>query len=233
MTSFTYPFNKSILVTKKTTELTPHTFQNNGIWEFNEIQYFYKRVFESKKDKLNIIDIGAQTGLYTLFAKFVDNATFYAFEPFTPCFDALNENIQLNNISNVKTFNIAISDKKEKKILRVPSHKGLSTLGDNPKRFSDYNTIEVQCDTIDNLFYDTNIPIDFIKCDTEGWEYYVLMGGLKTIKKYKPIIQIEYNSTNMLQCNIKPEMLDKLMNELEYVKTYSHSEEYVYEPVNL
>ena len=72
--------------------------------------YFYERVFATKKDKIVIVDIGAQTGLYTLFAKFVDNATFYAFEPFVSSFNALNENIKLNNISNVKTFNIAISD---------------------------------------------------------------------------------------------------------------------------
>ena len=76
MSTYKYPFNKSILVTEETTKLTPDTFSSTGIWEYNQIMYFYERVFATKKDKIVIVDIGAQTGLYTLFAKFVDNATF-------------------------------------------------------------------------------------------------------------------------------------------------------------
>ena len=40
------------------------------------------------------------------------------------------------------------------------------------------------------------------------------IGGEKTIKKYKPIIQLEFNETNMRQCNIKPE---QLLNYVVYI----------------
>jgi FkbM family methyltransferase len=229
MISYIYPFNKSLSVTSQTTHLTPHTFPNGRIWEFDEIQYFYQKVFDSKKEKLVIVDIGAQTGLYSLFAKYVDNATFYSYEPYTPCYDELNRNLELNGITNVKTYNIAISNKKGLGILRVPNHKGLCTLGNNPKRFNEYETFEVQCDTLDNLFYDKNIPVNFIKCDTEGWEYYILQGGVKTIQKYRPIIQLEYSPINMSQCCVTSKMFDKLIEDISYTCTHKSSEEYIFE----
>jgi FkbM family methyltransferase len=229
MNSYKYPFDKILFVTNNTLELTPSTFTKKGIWEFDEIKHFYQKVFDNKKDKINIVDIGAQTGLYTLFAKFIDKAIFYAYEPIKECYDELNENIKLNSITNVKTFNIALSDHKMIKELKIPDQKGLSTFGDKPRRFNKYETIEVLCDTLDNLFYNTDTPIDFIKCDTEGWEYYILKGGLKSINKYKPIIQLEYNITNMNQCDIRPDIFNKYIEEIGYICTHKNEQEYIYE----
>ena len=36
-----------------------------------------------------------------------------------------------------------------------------------------------------------NLNPDFIKIDTEGFEYYILLGGEKTIKEHKPTIIVE------------------------------------------
>ena len=227
---YNYSSDKVFYVTDNTLKLTPHTFfSNGGMHELDEIIYFYKRVLENKKDNIVIVDIGSQTGLYTLYAKFLKNVTIYAYEPYTPCYNELNENIDLNNIKNVKTFNIAISNKKETKILKVPDHKGLCTLGDTPLRFLIHDSYEVKCDTLDNLFYLTDTPVDFIKCDTEGWEYYILQGGMETIKKYKPIIQLEFVITNMKQCDVTVEMFNSKIEELGYINTYYSNEEYIYE----
>ena len=229
--TYKYPFNTNIMVTEKTLKLTPYTFYPSGsLWEFNQIRHFYDMVIKSDKKQPVVIDIGAQTGLYTLFSKYVKNAKFYSFEPYKPCFNELCENIKINGVYNVTPFNIALSNKKEKKTLRVPSqNQGLSTLGSNPTRFSEHKTFEVQCDTIDNLFYEKNIRVDFIKCDTEGWEYNVLLGGLKTIQKYKPVLQLEYSPVNMSQCNISIEMFEKLMGNIGYRCTYQEGEERIYE----
>lgn len=227
---YKYPMNKNVFVTNETVLLTPKTFYPNGqIWEFNEIDLFFSKVLSHPNKAPIIVDIGAQTGLYTLFASFVPDASFYSYEPFVPCYNELNKNIALNNITNVKTFNIAISDKTEKKMLKVPVHKGLSTFGDNPLRFQDYKEVEVECDTLDNIFYEKNIPVDFIKCDTEGWEYFVLLGGLKTIEKYHPVLQLEYHHTNMSQCGINKQDFDKLIEKIGYVCTVDSGEEHIYE----
>jgi FkbM family methyltransferase len=214
-----------ILVTDETRKITPHTFlDNNTMWEEESIKYFF---YDVPKDKpLNIIDVGAQSGLYSLFAKHLPMSNFYSFEPFKQTFDLLNDNILLNNITNVKTYNIGLSNKKERVILNTSiSHNGLHTIGNNPKRFNDVCKVEIDVDTIDNLFYEKNIPVNLIKIDTEGWEYFILKGGEKTIQEYKPYIQIEWNETNMQQCDVDKNEFINYLDELNYIKIKQISEE--------
>lgn len=109
------------------------------------------------------------------------------------------------------------------------SHNGLHTLG-NPLRFSDVLDIEIEVDTIDNLFFDRDIPLDFIKIDTEGWEYFILKGGEKTIKKYKPMIQLEWVDINMKQCNVSEAMLNLYIEEIGYMKQNFTNEELIIIP---
>ena len=206
--------NYPIKVTEETTQIACYTFPRNGkMWETNSIKQFFNAV--PTNATFNIVDIGAQVGLYSLFAKFLPMTTFYAFEPFPATFNELNKNIKLNNIDNVKTFNLAISDIKTEMNLNTSlSHNGLHTLGANPIRFTDINPILVNTTTLDIFFKD--IPIHFIKVDTEGYEYFILKGGMEVIKKYKPIIQLEWNITNMQQCNVNETMMNDLIKELGY-----------------
>ena len=179
------------------------------------INVFFNLV--DKTRKVNIIDIGASVGLYSLYAKYLPNSHFYSYEPFEFNYMLLNENIKLNNITNVSTFKLALGDKKDKAILNTCLyHNGLHTMGSNPLRFTDINPVEIEVDTIDNIFFNNNIDVDYIKIDTEGYEYKILKGGEKTIKKNKPIIQLEYHETNMKQCNITPSELMNYIDELDY-----------------
>lgn len=224
--------NYPIRISDKTCTLTPYTFLNdNTMWEEDSIKHFFDMI---PKDKaVNIIDIGAQSGLYSLYAKYLPVATFFSFEPFKTTFDLLNENIQLNNILNVDTYNIGISNKKETTILNTSiSHNGLHTLGNNPLRFNDICQVSINVDTIDNLFYDKNISVDFIKIDTEGWEYNILKGGENTIKQYKPIIQLEWNEINMKQCSVDSiEFNNYLTTTLGYKKLQTINEELFIGPI--
>ena len=229
---FEYNENEKILVTRKTVDYGNSSFKiNTEIWEKYSLNYFFNLIDKNKK--FNIIDIGANVGLYSLYAKHLPNSHFYSYEPFKFTYDLLNDNIKLNNITNVQTYNIGLSDKKGKTILNVClSQDGLNTMGANPLRFNDINPIEVEIDTLDNIFYNNNINVDFIKIDTEGYEYNILKGGEKTIKKYKPIIQLEFNETNMRQCNIRPEQLLNYINELGYKQHNLISEELIIVPNN-
>ena len=220
-----------VLVTNDTTILTPATFHTNGcIWEFDQIGIFYKVIESSNIENPVVVDIGAQTGLYTLLAKYLPKATFYSFEPYKPCYLELCKNIKINNIKNVLTYEMAVSDDCKEKILKVPDHKGLNTLGRNPIRFDvkESEKFTVECTTLDSMFYDKKQKVDFIKCDTEGWEYYVLKGGLNTIKKYKPVLQLEYNETNMNQCDVDKSQYNNLLSNLGYKLYYSCDEENIY-----
>jgi FkbM family methyltransferase len=235
MYKFNYFNNEDypIYISENTIKLTPHTFLNNGtMWEADSIKYFYENI--NKDKNINFVDIGAQSGLYTLLAKYLPNSTFYSFEPFTPTYDLLCDNIKLNNITNVKTYNIGLSDEKKSTILNTSlSHNGLHTIGTNPLRFTDINPISIEVDTLDNLFYDKDIPIDYIKMDTEGYEYFILKGGEKSIKKYKPFIQLEFNETNLQQCNLNSDILLNYIKELGYKKLNLINEELYIIPQDL
>lgn len=223
-----YYFNDekySINVSDKTCELTPYTFQPNGeLWENVSLQQFYNSI--NNNVEYNIVDVGAQSGLYSLFAKFLPKSTFYSFEPFTPTFNLLNENLILNNINNVKTHNIALSNTIGETTLNTCiHHNGLHTIGSNLKRFNDIKPITIKTTTLDDEFYNKNIPVDYIKIDTEGYEYWILKGGLKTIKEYKPIIQLEWNKINMEQCNVTEEMMKQLMDDIYYKDNSTNMDE--------
>src|SRR3989304_8984430 len=149
---YTYFTNdKPILITNKTQKLTPYSWKgNNKMYDIEIIKFFYDECL--KIEKPFIIDIGAQTGLFTLLAKYLPGSKFYAYEPFTDCYLCLNDNIKLNNINNVETFNIGLSDKVGISSLKVPTHKGLCTLSNNPMRFENFEEVDVKLDTLDNIF---------------------------------------------------------------------------------
>ncbi len=219
--------NYPIKVTQETCVLTSGTFlPNNELWENKSLKQFFSKI---DNNNYNIVDIGAQSGLYTLFAKYLPNSKFYSFEPFKPTFKLLNDNIKLNELTNVETFNLALSDNKGISNFNVClAHNGLHTMGSNPLRFKDIQQIQVETDTLDNLFYEKNIPVHFIKIDTEGFEYFILKGAINTINKYKPLIQLEWNITNMKQCNVTPTMLLELLQQLNYTEKCMVEEEKIF-----
>ena len=226
---FNYPNGKQITVTQETVKLTPHTFNpKQGIWEKDAIKLFFSYI-QNDAHKV-IIDVGAQTGLYSLYAKFLPNCQFHAFEPFKPSFDQLNLNLNLNNIKNVKTYNLALSDQKGCNTLNTcPTHNGFHTFG-TPLRFNQSIPVQCETETIDNLFFDKQVQVDFIKIDTEGNEYRILKGAMKTIQKYKPIIQLEYHKVNMLQCGVSESDMLALFNELNYKIVSTLKEEMIIAP---
>lgn len=143
-----------------------------------------------------IIEGGCHIGTHTvklgMIAKYV-----YAFEPYPKSYNLLSKNIELNNLNNVGIFQKGLS----KNFDRVKfdwtgegrGNPGGSGLSDNPigrdhKCPIMSNDISVELTTIDSL----NLKrLDFIKLDIEGYEINAIMGGINTIKKYKPIILLE------------------------------------------
>lgn len=205
-----------IKITEKSVNLKGGSFtRNNPVPENESIFNFFKDI---NNEHFNIIDIGAHHGSFSLYAKYLPNCTFYSFEPFLLNYNLLIDNIKLNEIDNIKTFNIGLSDKIGKDILKVSKYNGLHTLGSNPLRFKSKSkrNIEINTNTIDNFFHKRNISVDYIKIDTEGWEYYILKGAELTIKKNKPVIFIEWNLVNMRQCDVNETMIIALFNSYEY-----------------
>lgn len=203
-----------VRVSQKSIDFTPHTWQPYGrVDEIPDINFFCSLVRAAGDDAV-ILDIGAQTGLYTLGARFYPTTRYHAFEPLPKSAELLKENLVLNNINNAVVYNMGLGDRIGTTQLKVPAHKGLCTMGNDPKRFKDHEVVDVEVSTIDELFGDSRV--DVIKIDTEGWEYYILKGGAETIKRCKPKILMEWNETNMEQCGVTIDMMENLMEELNY-----------------
>ncbi|RXJ45397.1 FkbM family methyltransferase [Gelidibacter gilvus] len=162
-----------------------------GIYEEGTLWCFQKIL---KKNDV-VFDIGANIGLTSIYAsKLVGrNGTVHVFEPLTSTFEILKRNIKVNRLTNVKTYNIALSNHEGVGLIYKNLHinrgaaslkKSINEIGENViistlDRFVSTNAIEL---------------INFMKIDVEGSEYDVLEGGLNMLKsKFKPIICLEYS----------------------------------------
>ena len=84
--------------------------------------------------------------------------------------------------------------------------------------------------TLDSL----NIKdVDLIMIDTEGYELFVLKGGIETIKKYKPILVVEFHNRNLTQkFGYTLSTLEKFINDIGYNFTCNINKvDKVYTPV--
>jgi FkbM family methyltransferase len=214
---YSYTDKFKILVSKETQQQNSKTWLddnlNETICELDVINEFMKHI----QDDYTILDIGAQSGCFTLLSKFYPKTLWYSFEPDSWNCTLLRQNLELNQIKNVIVSEDALSDRVGESNLKIcHSHRGLNTLGENPTRFTgdDYYDYLVKTNTIDNLFLDTKI--DLIKIDTEGSEYNIIIGGIETIKKYKPKILLEYYDQNLQQCGRTLDELNSLIQEINY-----------------
>lgn len=175
-----------------------NSFLSKNPYEQLMIDGFLKPFIISSKD---ILDIGSHIGYHSLaYSSINPNARIYAFEPQSKVFDLLVKNISNNSISNIKAYNCAVSN-----IEGIFSlSEGISD-GENPNTRIEYGTEkkfnlggvslgkngeQVKTITIDSLDLD---GLDFVKIDVEGAESLVMMGGIETIKKYRPVICFESN----------------------------------------
>lgn len=149
-----------------------------------------------------IIDVGANVGFYTVpFSPLVGpHGKIIAFEP-DPCMNRLlDENIRLNDLSNVEIYKEAVSNTTGIKQFFITYPGGSSLLPVRGVR----EIINVPTITIDSLELDR---VDWIKIDTEGTEADVLKGAKETIERCKPNLIVEFIPSNG--------PVDDLLKELE------------------
>lgn len=140
-----------------------------------------------------IFDVGANIGWYSInFAKTYDSVMVYGFEPILQIFNLLKENIIINKLKNVKLFNIGLSNVCEEQVFYYDMHATAYTSIKNNLEKENIHKIYSKVEKMDDfIFYNKISKLDFIKCDVEGTELYVLQGGNKSIEKFLPIVMVE------------------------------------------
>lgn len=193
--------------------IIPIEILNFDYYEKDEINFILKLIKENDK----ILDIGANIGYYSLkISKNIENVEILAFEPIPKTFSYLKRNINLNKISNIKFFNYGFSDEEKNLNLYYYPEGSCNASAANLSERKDIIKIPCKFTAIDKFVESNNIFIDFIKCDVEGAELFILKGGFNTIKRDKPIIFVELLRKWAAKFDYHPNEVIKMLKKIDY-----------------
>lgn len=150
----------------------------------------------------NIIDVGANIGYYSVLGATVigPQKHVFAFEPQVGVANKLRQNLELNGLSNVTVFPMALSDSEGTVQFCVPLD-GEEAFGSmhNNGRFPVKATVDVPTKRLDDVIAEESFPeVSLVKMDAEGAELLILRGATNLMKSAKkPTIIFEANETNM------------------------------------
>tara|TARA_Y100000031_G_C8122533_1_gene338923 strand:- start:37 stop:879 length:843 start_codon:yes stop_codon:yes gene_type:complete len=146
-------------------------------------------------------DIGANIGLYSIYAAIKRNCKVFSFEPSVFNLELLARNVFLNDLQNrITILPFALSDKMNISKIHITSTEwggACSTFGKNfgwdGKPIQEVFSFKTFGTSMDQAVSILNIPLpDFIKMDVDGIEHYILMGGEIVLKSIKGVL-IEIN----------------------------------------
>lgn len=152
-------------------------------------------------------DVGANIGLYAIYAAKARNCRVYAFEPSVFNLELLARNIFLNNLqSKITIMPIALSDQLGLNLFKMSTTAwggALSTFGQDfdqngraLKDIFEYQTLGMSIAEAVSLLH---IPRpDYIKVDVDGIEHFILRGGSDVLSKVAGIL-IEINDSFLEQ----------------------------------
>lgn len=148
------------------------------------------------KDISVVIDIGANTGLYSLLTRAInEHCKVIAFEPSVKTFNNLQQNIQLNNF-DIIAENVAVSNIDGKSIF-YDTKDGIQTSASLDIRMKNPDAdnvlaYEISTVKLDSYVAKNHMPcIDLIKIDVELHEPEVTEGMKNILNAFRPFILIE------------------------------------------
>jgi FkbM family methyltransferase len=168
------------------------------IWILNK--YIHKGDF--------VVDVGANCGDYS--AYFLKRgATVAAFEPASVSRE-LRE--RFSNNWGINCHEVAVG--KETGYIKIHEYadSGSSSGADRKDTGNPVKSYMINCVMLDNFYFAPS----FIKIDTEGMDYEVLLGAKETLKKYHPIVLAECHPATLGYLGYTKLDMLKFMGELGY-----------------
>jgi FkbM family methyltransferase len=123
-----------------------------------------------------IVDIGANIGVFTLFAAASGARKIHSYEPSISSFELLQKNIDENNLGHmVSPFNAAIVGKEDLGVVRFPRKSNvMNAILTDPNSGEEYDLIPAIS------LKDVLLPlpkVDLLKSDCEGGEFDIFLNG--------------------------------------------------------
>ncbi len=206
--------NKTFLYSNYNSEIETSIFWSGipGDWEPHSLKIW----MELSKISNVIMDIGANTGIYSLISKTVNpESKVFSFEPIPRIYHRLVDNCNINHF-DIAYNNIAISDKDGKSVIYdLPiEHHYLASLNKSELLHQTKKPLEIPITTnkLSSFIEKKGLQnIDLMKIDVEGHEVEVLLGMEKYLKEYQPNILIEIKS---IELAVK---IQELVEDIDYV----------------
>lgn len=172
-----------------------------------------------------IIDVGMHIGQNTIeYATWASEV--HGFEPCKSSFELAKKNIECNQqhwskdkywwylnspgslqlTGKVKLYNVGLGNKNENVYLEHSKNTGHNKIVIKPNNNSEMVEIRI----LDSYKFNN---IDIIKIDVEGYELFVLEGAKNTIKRCRPVIQLEVNENHLKNFNVTPEQLFEFFDD--------------------
>ena len=191
------------------------TMEEKGFGYEERLQNLYSGILQEGDCA---IDIGAHTGRHCIpmASKTGPTGTVNAFEPNPDIATVLKDRVDSLALDNIDICECALSveEKETTFVIAVdlPEESGLKkrTTYNAP---TDTKEISVKVRKLD----DFNIEHPkFLKIDTEGAEYDVLLGSEKTLSSYHPIIAFEFGAASYAAYNVDPHDVFQYLSKLGY-----------------
>jgi len=165
-----------------------------------------------------IFDIGANYGWYSLnISKRYKNTRIHAFEPIEDTFEILSQNVRINNADNVEIYNIGLGEKDKIVEFNYNRDQSGATSMVNLLNRDDAEKIKCPIRTLDSFILEKRIDkVDFIKCDVEGAEFFVLHGSKNVLEQHRPKLFIEMLRKWAKKFNYHPNDIIQYMSDLGY-----------------
>lgn len=171
-----------------------------------------------------VIDIGSNIGfvVMNMALQIGPKGKAYGFEPNPITFEKMMGNLRLNNFSNITVTQAALGNMEGvvEPVTVVENNLGRSTVKVVPNSQHNFTspifTLDSFCERI-GLSH-----LNIVKIDVEGYEQKVLLGGIKTIEKFRPILFIEISYENLQQQDSSPTEIFTLLNQFGYSFLRAH-----------
>ena len=168
--------------------------------------------FEIESDDL-VVDIGANVGVFSLFAARRTRNRVIAVEPYGPNFQFLQANVERNNADNVSCLNLAIGDEIGSVRLFHSSNDGGHLLFDHNAiegRLTEFSTVDAT--TLPSLLEENRVRrVNFLKLDCEGAEFPILLNAPRSTLERIDRIALEYHDE--VTDHGHEELVDRLRSE--------------------
>jgi FkbM family methyltransferase len=182
--------------TRSDDDVVDTLYYDKNYYEYNDLNLFVHLAQASR----TIIDIGANTGMYSVFSASANPAVrVLAFEPNPTNHARLLKNIQLNQLSNIEVMANAVGHNTQPITFTIPKEDRISytssALGDFSKSTHggqwEWKEITVPQVTLDVFFKDSRNGFDLLKIDVEGYEVSVFEGAKQFFRNNSPVVLCE------------------------------------------